>query len=473
MGLETKLCFNQIPPNQDPIYLQSAAHMQGSCVGASPWPFIRATDFVQEGDDLFCIWVNNDNCDECSRRTGLDCTNDRYLFWANWNCWDERLPPAQRLGCTGIAGRETRVSWFDARIPPPSPNFRVWAQDNSVHLYWNDKSEFAWDFEVEMVDFESYRIWRADNWERPLGTSIAIGPGTDLWTLIAEFDLVDMFDPIGSDPDELVPLGQNTGLEVVSYRPSCLDDPTFDGLTLAMQSIVDSDVEGRFLNRPSLRDNYGRPRPGLEALLPWESYPSVIDTFFWVATRQAEPGVVPKRGQKFYEYVDEDVHNGFLYFYSVTATDRHIEYVGSQAVNRDYGISGSPNLNFAYAKPVTDAQTLEERQRDGVNIYVYPNPATREALAEYQQFVPNKDDPTGIRISFANLPEAHNRIRIFTASGDLVEELFHDGTGGEGQISWNLISRNGQEVVSGIYLYVVESDSEGFDNFSGRFVVVR
>ena len=30
---------------------------------------------------------------------------------------------------------------------------------------------------------------------------------------------------------------------------------------------------------------------------------------------------LPKRAVNFYEYVDHNVHNGFLYFYSVTASD--------------------------------------------------------------------------------------------------------------------------------------------------------
>ena len=40
----------------------------------------------------------------------------------------------------------------------------------------------------------------------------------------------------------------------------------------------------------------------------------------------------------------------------------------------------------------------------------------------------------------------------------------------DGQASWNLISRNGQDVVSGIYLFAVES-SEGTQR--GKFVIIR
>jgi len=102
-----------------------------------------------------------------------------------------------------------------------------------------------------------------------------------------------------------------------------------------------------------------------------------------------------------------------------------------------------------------------------------PNPATRDALAEFSQLFPNSDDPTGVRVEFRNLPRARNTVRIFTLSGDLVMEIPHDGRDGNGSVSWNLVSRNGQEVVSGIYLYSVESEDENFNRVVGKFVVVR
>jgi len=41
---------------------------------------------------------------------------------------------------------------------------------------------------------------------------------------------------------------------------------------------------------------------------------------------------------------------------------------------------------------------------------------------------------------------------------------------GDGQARWNLISRNGQDVVSGVYLFVVQSD-QGTQR--GKFVIIR
>ncbi len=98
---------------------------------------------------------------------------------------------------------------------------------------------------------------------------------------------------------------------------------------------------------------------------------------------------------------------------------------------------------------------------------------TRDALDEFDRQFPTPDNPTGMQVVFANLPQAHNTIKIYTASGDLVQTLQHDGTGeAGGSATWNMMSRNGQEVVSGIYFFVVESDRAGFDKVVGRFVIV-
>jgi hypothetical protein len=78
------------------------------------------------------------------------------------------------------------------------------------------------------------------------------------------------------------------------------------------------------------------------------------------------------------------------------------------------------------------------------------------------------------------MPAGQWTLRIFTISGDLVQTIRSDDlqTNGkpqkenesDGQASWNLISRNGQDVVSGIYMFSVESDS---GSSRGKFVIIR
>jgi len=169
------------------------------------------------------------------------------------------------------------------------------------------------------------------------------------------------------------------------------------------------------------------------------------------------------------------VHDGFRTFYSVVAADHALAWDEETEswVPVGYGVQVDPGNNFQITMPAPLGQTVEEREKMGANIYVFPNPATREALAEFQKQPASANDPTGERVMFTNLPAAHNTITILTASGDVVETLSHDGLGGGGSISWNLVSRNGQEVVSGIYLYIVKSDDSRFEDFQGRFVIIR
>src|SRR6185503_19208780 len=103
-----------------------------------------------------------------------------------------------------------------------------------------------------------------------------------------------------------------------------------------------------------------------------------------------------------------------------------------------------------------------------------------DARSSAWDLTPNATDPTGTHIDFMGLPQGHWRIRIYTVSGDLVAELKNDdavnqslrgpvtgqdGTirpgynrqqdsSNDGQATWNLISRNGQDIVSGIYVFV-------------------
>ncbi|MDP8207707.1 MAG: hypothetical protein P9L92_13655 [Candidatus Electryonea clarkiae] len=100
----------------------------------------------------------------------------------------------------------------------------------------------------------------------------------------------------------------------------------------------------------------------------------------------------------------------------------------------------------------------------------------------------NRDDGTvsyfpqiDRRIYFYNLP-ARCIIRVFTVSGDLVQIIPHEVSGDHNSLermefaeSWDLNSRNQQQIVSGLYLFSVEDQSEvnKGEIQSGKFVVIR
>ncbi len=457
-----------------------------SCV-AVDWllqqPIVAPEDkFVYPpGSTRVCAMFNMDNCFECQRQLGFGCNESSMEDNGNWNCNDPDVPAVNKRGCTGVGGSETQVHWLVGMAPPP-PGLRVWSGDSRVHVFWDDESQITPDIRLQKIDFESYRIWRADNWDRPHGSSVINGPESSLWQLINEYDVVNNYiiyrDINGTTVMDTLPLGANTGLEVISYTPPVLNDPFYEGLAEAMADVVNNDPTGSIAKRPNLRGSNGAILPAYAGLAQWESYPDALDTFFAVAYRAPDEanGVIEKHSTQYFEYIDQDIHNGFLYFYSVTATD-HSLLPNSNDLDINLpvgpGLGGDPGSSFENTTPGTEAQSAEDRAKNGANIYVFPNPATRDALAEYQEMSPSGDDPTGVRVTFTNLPKANNTILIFTVSGDLVQTIYHNGLDGQGHVSWNLMSRNGQEIVSGVYLYTVQTDDGAFDDFISKFVVVR
>ena len=132
---------------------------------------------------------------------------------------------------------------------------------------------------------------------------------------------------------------------------------------------------------------------------------------------------------------------------------------------------GDPASNFIYVEPQTLSQP-DYRYRDE-NVYVVPNPATKQSMQPWT-LSPNNDDPTGIKVEFRNLPSDHGTIRVYTVAGDLVQSLSFDGRAGDGTVKWDLVSRNGQDVASGVYIFSVETDTnDAFQRKIGKFVVVR
>jgi len=472
-GRESLVCIGDYPTyanGEERLYNHRIDFMDNECTGTSSvfgYEHINPDAMSVGSNGRRCMYANRDNCEECFRANGERCTEENGLYF-NTPGFSHR---------TGNGGRETHVPWiFPGKIPPVPPSVRLVADDNAVDIYWDDRSEFDLDPDTGQRDFESYRVWRVSNWSRPAGTSQASGPGALEWALISEIDLINSIPAGIGGSQSVLGLGQNTGLEGSLYIPVSLSDPQFEGLAEVMQTFVDTDINNRLFKMPTIRNSLSAVRPGMAPFLPWEYAPAVLDTFFAITARAAAPPpnrVIPKRAANFYHYRDQDVHNGFVTFYSVVATDHELVWDGSRYQVAGVGIQSDPENNQHLTTPAPQAQTVAQRAQEGVNIYVYPNPATREALAEFQQQPPSNSSPTGVRVMFNNLPAAQNRVTVYTASGDMVNTLYHDGTDGTGAVSWDLMSRNGQEVVSGIYLYTVESNDDHFQTFRGRFVVVR
>jgi len=165
-----------------------------------------------------------------------------------------------------------------------------------------------------------------------------------------------------------------------------------------------------------------------------------------------------------YRFVDHDVLNGFDYVYAIT-TEADIDAPAGDSTRATFNrIHLQSPLIAKFDDRVTPfASSLPVAGQ----VTVVPNPYRGGAGWDRP---PIFGDPLPRHVDFMHLPKAIATIKIFTLAGDFVAQIVHDGRSGNGEATWDLISRNGQDVQSGIYLFSVDSS---FGHQVGKFVIVR
>ena len=154
-----------------------------------------------------------------------------------------------------------------------------------------------------------------------------------------------------------------------------------------------------------------------------------------------------------YSFVDDHVKNGFTYWYSVTAYD-------STAEGYHFG-------KYTQNKTLVVPHSGVHGNLDDVR--VVPNPYVNHEYMARWNLEPDEADPTGEKVCFQNLPRA-SIVRIYSLGGELVETLYPEAESSGGDACWNMISRNNQIVVSGVYLYHVDSP---VGEQVGKFVIIK
>ncbi len=167
-------------------------------------------------------------------------------------------------------------------------------------------------------------------------------------------------------------------------------------------------------------------------------------------------------------FFDQEVYNGFAYYYSVTSFD-YGNTAQIEPENNSNPLMFSPRWAGDEESPFTgqgnqsyvqvNMEAAPEIAGDG-EIYVFPNPLRPGAG------IPGEEGRT---VVFTNLPRESN-VRIFTPAGDDVMELGPEVQRG-GQIYWNTENRDHLSVAPGVYLYRV--DAPGRSEFWGRLIIIR
>ena len=106
--------------------------------------------------------------------------------------------------------------------------------------------------------------------------------------------------------------------------------------------------------------------------------------------------------------------------------------------------------------------TESEKNGTDKQIYVYPNPyvASQDYRAQGYEGRTREDRPDyrTRAVNFANLPPKCT-ISIYSLDGDLIRSIDHDYSPGDPNSThdyWDVITRNTEAPVSGLYYWVVE-----------------
>ena len=367
---------------------------------------------------------------------------------------------------------------FRGASPPPAPALFIEPKVGEIRVRFNGyRSETTKDPFSRSVDFEGYSIYvgrddRSSSYAKVVSYD---KENFNKWTFNAKavppvFQLInepysynELFNLYGFGNPDFDPLRFTINRP---YRHPFYAESTFY-------------FERQGFNASSLTDP-----SGIRKVYPNQPYPStlVLDS---LPAAEKTPDSLPKYFE--YEYTIEKLLPTVPYWISVTAFD-----FGSPS-------SGLPSLETNVTQNTADAYPLEVYDvvtSSGLDVFVYPNPYRIDA--EYRAHGYEGVDATGHRLTqserpddrarlihFANVP-AKSVISIFSLDGDLVREIDHDmhpdydsDTTNNGDpinpnashATWDLITRNTQLVVSGLYYWTVENKITG-EVQMGKLVII-
>ncbi len=331
---------------------------------------------------------------------------------------------------------------FRGASPPPAPRVKITPEFGRLKVRWNGQiSEENIDFFSGMKDFEGYRVYYAENNRQ-----------SD-YILLSGYDIEDYnvyhYDGVGRRWE--ISSAPITGDSLRAWLGSDFDPALYD----RPQSSYFHGGEAYYFTKQDWNQSDLSNPLGIHRVYPDADPNDLTDTTEEGYRRYFE-----------YEYIIDNIQPSKPYYVTVTTFD-----YGSRKIALT-SLESSPSLNAVsvYALPASDA--VEER---GLSVVVYPNPYRIDggyARAGYENRDRTKSAERARSIHFYNLPPVCT-IRIYTLSGDLVEQIEHYNPGGgpESQHErWNMISRNTQAVVTGIYLYHVASD---MGDQIGKIVIIK
>ena len=383
---------------------------------------------------------------------GVDTDGDRdsgdYVWVCEWGgnplCFNENEFPSDssREKCRQVFTSGDGVPDFRGAAPPPAPVVRVIPGFGVLRVRWNGQiSETNVDIFSGLKDFEGYRLY--------LGEDNRISD----YVLLAAYDKDD-YNLFAWDPLMLrwniseAPLTRDSieSLFGKGFNPAAYAAPS-----------TPYDYQGTYY--------YFGPQDWNSSAL---TDSSAIHRVYPEADRNDPTDTTEDGNRRYYEYeyVIPNLQPSKPYYVTVTAFD-----FGSRRIALS-SLESALNLNSVLAYPLPSTGQVEA---EGMSVGVYPNPYRIDgeyAAAGYENRDRTKSAERARALHFYNLPKICT-IRIYTMAGDLIQQIEHnrpDGGPDAQQERWNLISRNTQAVVTGVYIYHVSSE---MGEQVGKLVIIK
>ncbi len=403
---------------------------------------------------------------------------------------------------------------FKGPLPPPIPQMQFITRQGEVFVRWFGKNtENAADEFTGKPDFEGYRIWMSPNrnnftnigsfdkvdWKVWYLNNAKQSPGSPLpgiweptpmppltWDEIQHLyalkrDVIkngvkvgvsgwdtcsNYVDPVTGDTIIGRPIDPNRFNAATAINITA--QPGFDG-TYCNPDITKTAIRVRFCNSCSPNGN-------------------VVDTVFYFVPQDFNLGL--SQARLYPSVTDPKNDSAYWYQYKISGLFP-AEPVYLAVSPFDFGLlNATTRLDPLEVPPASAAQAVfplpdePTRMAEGRKISVFPNPYRVDndySHYENPNRETNRNPDLHRKLNFINLP-SRCVIRIYTLDGDLVQEIRHDKSptaSDAGFEVWNLLTRNAQTVVAGLYLYTVQSDQgvwteEGLKNtYVGKIVIIK
>jgi hypothetical protein len=339
-----------------------------------------------------------------------------------------RLPGVQQ------ALQAARWAWernwqLQTALPvPPTPHIKVeGTQDQVTRIRWDDIAD---------AEADGYKIWRASQFKQIRYIDRGMRALSRYWK---------QHDASGSWENYLDPINPNFGGEEFA-QPE--DRGIYQPNSWGSYDLV-AKIPKAELNQ--YRD------PSGQYTYAWDDEESIVGFTYWYYVSAYKDGNFTGPGGRTTTHLETSNFNrngadGFwhgTYPFSI----RSPEFPTTAEGRARMGVA------FRLEPPVASTDDLRAGR---VEITVSPNPYKVASLTDV------RDDPTSHNVDFLNLP-ANCTLTILDVSGQLIyQELIENAA--NGVWTWNMHSKNGVEVASGLYIYHVKYDG---GEHLGHFAILR